>query len=183
LSDLERGAVAHKTSPEDFRRLRNLVILSGRSAPEANEGPQAPAGNAQVLQTLERIEKRAASGQYVREDFESLRTLVTARAAPSSGAPTGGESIPPGIRTGAGGPVLGPAEARRRTDGARGTGPAAPRVDPRMPQGKAPPPKAPREAGPAALSAPAARGQGQEGPRALQALIAEPCWPATARCG
>ena len=129
LGDLEKNAATRKAKPEDFRRLRNLVILNGRSAPESPSGSATPTTNARVLQALDRIEKRAATGQFSREDFDALRTLVTTPPPPAGPArdriPPGGAAPPvkAGNPANASGPVQGPADARRRATEPRGSAP------------------------------------------------------------
>jgi len=130
LGDLEKSAASKKATPEDFRRLRNLVILSGRSASESKDGSLPAGASAKVLQALDRIEKRAAAGQCVPEDFEALRTLVA--SASSAGSPPS-----PPDRTG---PVQGPADARRRSIEPRGSTRIAPKSPPQPESTKPPAP-------------------------------------------
>lgn len=159
LGDLEKSAAARKASPQDFRRLKNLVILSGRSVPEFKDDSPASTANAKVLQALERIEKRAAAGQYVRADFDALRTFVSSRPGSSEVARSGREEpgrrpsdqTPPGVvappanpggaADRSGGPIRGPADARRRADDSRGSGRVGPKGELRPAPGKAPAPK------------------------------------------
>jgi len=113
LADLERNAAERKTKPEDFRRLRNLVILSGRSAP----APSPSTSGTEMLQALDRIEKRVASGQPVHEDFDSLRSLVAPPAdlhRPSANEL--GARRPPGADS-----LQGPAASRQRASEPRGS--------------------------------------------------------------
>ena len=144
LGELERSAATRKARPEDFRRLRNLVILNGRSAPESQNGSPASTTNSKVLAALDRMEKRAAVGQFDREDFETVRTLI--ETPPPRGVTPSAKA---GNPANASGPVQGPADARRRASEPRGTKPAGPKPAPRpdagkppIPAGKpAPPPK------------------------------------------
>lgn len=133
LGDLERNVATRKATPEDFRRLRNLVILSGRSVPESKNGSLPSTASTRMLQTLDRIEKRAPAGQYVREDFDALRTLVapspSGSAAPSANAET---------QSNWNGPIQGPADARRRATEPRGSTRVGPKTPPQPESEKAP---------------------------------------------
>ncbi|MFN0008598.1 MAG: hypothetical protein ACKVXR_11905 [Planctomycetota bacterium] len=133
LGELEQRVATRKAKPEDFRRLRNLVILNGRSAPESQTGSPASATNSKVLAALERMEKRATIGQFDREDFETLRTLIET-PPPRGATPPAKAGSPPD----AAGPVLGPADARRRASEPRATTPAGPKPVPRSDAGKPP---------------------------------------------
>jgi hypothetical protein len=129
LDDLEKRAVAGAATPEDFRRLRNLAILNGRSITGGQAGTTNPAVNVRVLQTLARLEKRTAAGADVRDDLVLLRAMVgpspsPARVAVGDRQPglrePERESVVPGSIASPLNPrergrgVLGPADARRR---------------------------------------------------------------------
>ena len=148
LCELERSAAAQKATPDDFRRLRNLVILSGRSVPESQNAPQMPAASAKMLQALDRIEKRAAAGQYAQEDFDALRTLVVP-APPGEMTGSRGTGVPgapgqvspsphAGTSTDRAGPIQGPADARSRAVKPRGATRVAPKPPPQPEAGKTP---------------------------------------------
>lgn len=159
LVDLEKSAATKKATPEDFRRLRNLVILSGRSVPESKRDNHPTSASARMLQALDRIEKRTAAGQHVREDFETLRVLVAspvtvgeiARGTPiepktlPQGSPTpSGIAVPlpnAGSPTDRKGPILGPADARRRATEPRGSTRVAPKPLPQPESAKPAPPQ------------------------------------------
>ena len=129
LADLERNAAEKKAKPEDFRRLRNLVILNGRSASGAAPSTSGP----QMLQALDRIEKRVAAGQPVREDFDSLRSLVA--SPPRAGLPSAAPA-----------PVTspGPAASRQRASDPRGATRPTPQPPARVEPPKPPAPKPPQ---------------------------------------
>lgn len=161
LGELEESAATRKAKPEDFRRLRNLVILNGRSAPESQNGSLTSTTSAKVLRMLDGIEKRTAIGQYDRQDFDAVRMLVETPSPTSrpANAPTPPGSATPSAKAGnpanASGPVQGPADARRRTSEPRGSTQVGPKPPPRSDAGKppsrtdkpAPPPKGKKDPG------------------------------------
>jgi len=153
LGELEKSAAIRKARPEDFRRLRNLVILNGRSAPQSQDGSLKSTTSANVLRMLEGIEKRAALGQYDRQDFDALRALVET-PTPSTRSPSvqglPGSPTPPvkaGNPANASGPVQGPADARRRTTEPRGSTQVGPKPPPRS-DARKPPSRAEKPAPP-----------------------------------
>ena len=180
LADLETSAAARKATSEDFRRLRNLVILSGRSVPDSKEVQLSSAASARMLQTLDRIEKRAAVGQYSSDDFDTLRTLAVTPApagAIGRGAPGDPSSRPgstpvpsgtpspssnPGNAADRNGSIQGPADARRRASDPRLPTRPAPKTPPQPESVKpptpnptarpAPPPDPKKDSGPGSKS-------------------------------
>jgi phosphoglycolate phosphatase-like HAD superfamily hydrolase len=141
LADLEKRAAARQATREDFQRLRNLVILSGRATTAPGRSTQPAAAQTEMLQVLDRIEKCAALGQYPKEDFQALRVAAPragtadvvqggggdAGRAASGGTPRSGTQdrafVPRALPAGTP-PTGGPAEARRRA--------MEPRVEPRV---------------------------------------------------
>jgi hypothetical protein len=145
--ELEKLAASQKAAPEDFQRIRNLVILGGRSATAPANGLQSPPAQASLLRTLDQMESRARAGQYVKEDFEAFRRAAAGRAP--QGAIVGGrpQGPPQAIQSGA--TPAGPAQARRRAAEAEGAKPARPGAAPqsRPTPPPAPPPRPPRNDG------------------------------------
>jgi hypothetical protein len=147
LADLERNAADRKTKPEDFRRLRNLVILSGRSAPASS---QSTSGT-KMIQALDRIEKRVASGQPVREDFDSIRTLLAPPADLHRPAANelGARRAPGATPTSGADPIQGPAASRQRASEPRGSSrPGTKPPTPKPVEKPTPPPEAERRSKP-----------------------------------
>ena len=86
LADLEKKCAARKAAPGDFQRLRNLVILSGRVPRRPDDEAPPASGQTAMLETLDRIQKRAALGQPAAEDFQALRQRAAAACAPAAPA-------------------------------------------------------------------------------------------------
>lgn len=147
LADLEKKCSTRKATRDDFKRLRNLVILNGRVADSTAPAGRNPAPQAELLETLDRIERYNTLGQPTQEGFKALREIaggpgarrapapevtraspqpVPAPPAPAKGAPATPPPAPP----------AGPADARQK---------AQPRSDPKIqrPLPPAPPPPPP----------------------------------------
>lgn len=75
---LERRAVAKTITPSDFARARNHVsdhmVLLTRTDPSAREIQQ------KLVAAIDSLEKRAAGAGLTRDDFNELRSQLTARA-------------------------------------------------------------------------------------------------------
>jgi hypothetical protein len=136
LADLEKKCSARKATHDDFQRLRNLVILSGRV------GDRAAPQNA-LLETLDRIERSSALGQPTQESFKSMREIasrdretVRAQIPDAARTPSQPAAPPAAVKTSPTIPPAGPADARQRTQ---------PKIEPRSerPSPPAPLPPAP----------------------------------------
>ena len=85
LEKLEKRAAAGHATREDFQLVRDQLIARARTAANANrpaDVSEAVGSEAyrKMLQSLDRLEKRAAEGAYSREDYQEFRDMIIHRA-------------------------------------------------------------------------------------------------------
>ena len=100
LDALERRANVAGASKEDYQRVRDLLIERAREADMAAKGSDLDAGvqsdaHRKLMQSLERIEKRASEGTWSKEEYQTLRDSVIRRARNIASGPGGALSNPP----------------------------------------------------------------------------------------
>jgi hypothetical protein len=85
LEKLEKRAAAGHATREDFQLVRDQLVARARAAANANrpaDTVDATGSEAyrKMLQSLDRLEKRAAEGAYLREDYQEFRDMIIHRA-------------------------------------------------------------------------------------------------------
>lgn len=86
LADVEAKCAAHRADRDDFRRLRNVVVLNGRAAARGSASAASDTQSA-MLEAIDRIEKHSVQGQYTRDEFETLRRASFAENVSKPSAP------------------------------------------------------------------------------------------------
>jgi hypothetical protein len=85
LDKLEKRAAAGHATREDFQVVRDQLVARARAAANANrpaDVSESVGSEAyrKMLQSLDRLEKRAAEGAYSREDYQEFRDMIIHRA-------------------------------------------------------------------------------------------------------
>ena len=85
LQKLEQRAAAGHASREDFQQVQDQLIARARAAANAPASPDSPAAYGteayrKMLQSLERLEKRANEGLYSPAEYQEFRDMIIHRS-------------------------------------------------------------------------------------------------------
>lgn len=85
LENLEKRAAAAQATREDFQRVHDQLVARARAAAKSGGSGDAPLAYGseayrKMLQSLDRLEKRANDGLYSRADYQEFRDTIIHRA-------------------------------------------------------------------------------------------------------
>jgi ethanolamine utilization microcompartment shell protein EutL len=85
LEHLEKRAAAGQATRADFQKVHDQLVARARAAASAEAPPDGVAAYGseayrKMLQSLDRLEKRAAEGVYSRDDYQAFRDMIIHRS-------------------------------------------------------------------------------------------------------